>query len=209
MSTANKVGLGILALFILIAIFHSASPTTAPKALSTATESDDLNAAANEAIVDVNSASAANAPAASSAAANWDYSTDVDKVRGGTTYFASATSTNTIHQDAPYDSDTSMRLTVRRAPGSGLNILLRISSGQFMCPSYEGCSGTARFDDGPAQRIRFMGSSDDSSDTIFIEGEKAFLAKLKRSKRLIIEKTLYQAGAPQFGFDVHSLKWDH
>ncbi len=208
MSTASKVVIGIIVLLVLAAIFHASSPTPAPVSTTSTDQGADLNAAANDAIADVNTDVAAQTPA-TSAATNWDYSTGTDKVRGGTSYSATTTSTNTIHQDPPYDSDTSMTLTVRHAPSSGLNIILRISSGQFMCPSYEGCSGTARFDDGSAQRIRFTGPDDDSSETIFVEGEKSFLAKLKRSKRLIIEKTLYQAGAPQFEFDVHGLKWEH
>ena len=36
-----------------------------------------------------------------------------------------------------------------------------------------------------------------------------FSAQYKRSKREVIEKTLYQAGNPQFQFDVSGLSWDH
>lgn len=78
-----------------------------------------------------------------------------------------------------------------------------------MCPSYQGCSGTVRFDNGPAQRVRFNGPADNSSDTIFVVGAKSFVAKLKKAKRLVVEKTLYQAGEPQFEFDVSGLKWEH
>jgi hypothetical protein len=129
----------------------------------------------------------------------WSYTTDEDKVRGGTSYFASTTSTNTVHQDSPYDSETTMRMTVRRMPSSGTDVVLAISSGQLMCPSY----------DGPAQRISFSGSADNSSDTIFVDGAKAFVGKLKKAKKVIIEKTLYEAGEPQFEFDVAGLKWEH
>jgi len=139
----------------------------------------------------------------------WSYSQDEDKVRGGTSYFASTTSTNAIHQDPPYEADTRMRMTVRRMPSSGTDVVLTISSGQLMCPSYEGCSGTVRFDNGPAERVRFNGPADNSSDTIFIIGAKSFIAKLKKAKKVIIEKTLYEAGEPQFEFDVSGLKWDH
>jgi hypothetical protein len=191
-------------------VFVIALIANTPKGVAPAGTDADLNAAANDAIADVAAAtSGGSTPTPTATPDNWTYSTDTDKVRGGTTYFASTTSTNTVHQDAPYDSDTSMTLTIRRAPGSGLNIILRISSGQMMCPSYEGCSGTVRFDNGSAERIHFAGSADENSETIFVEGEKSFLAKLKRSKHLIVEKTLYEAGAPQFEFDVHGLKWEH
>lgn len=139
----------------------------------------------------------------------WVYSTDEDKLRGAKTYYAKTTSTNSIRQDSPYDGETRMQLTVRKAPGSGLNIIMTISSGQMMCPSYTGCSGTVRFDSAPPQKISFLGAADNSSETIFVSNEKAFLAKLLKSKKLIVEKVLYQAGSPQFEFDVSNLKWDH
>lgn len=170
----------------------------------------DLNAAANAAIADVAAATSnGSADAPTAAPENWSYSSDTDKVRGGTTYFATTTSTNTIHQNAPYDSDTSMTMTVRHSPSSGLNILLSISSGQMMCPSYEGCSGTVRFDNGSAERISFNGPADEDSETIFVSNARSFLAKLRKAKHVVVEKTLYEAGAPQFEFDVHGLKWDH
>lgn len=138
----------------------------------------------------------------------WSYSEDVDKVRGATSYYATTTSTNTIHQNSPYDSETSMTLTVRKSPAHGTDVLLTISSGQMMCPSYEGCSGTVSFDGGQPERISFNGPADHSSETIFVEGASSFIAKLKGSKKLVIEKTLYEAGNPQFEFDVQGLKWE-
>jgi hypothetical protein len=42
-----------------------------------------------------------------------------------------------------------------------------------------------------------------------VVGAKQFIAKLKRSKKVTIEKTLYEAGSPQFEFDVRGLKWKH
>lgn len=140
---------------------------------------------------------------------NWSYSTDEDKVRGGKSYFASTTSTNTIHQNSPYDAETTMQMTVRQMPGQGTDVVLSISSGQFMCPSYQGCSGTVRFDGGGAQTVSFNGPADNSSDTIFVVGAKGFIAKLKKANNVVIEKTLYQAGNPQFEFDVSGLKWEH
>lgn len=140
---------------------------------------------------------------------NWSYSTDEDRVRGGTTYLASTTSTNFVYQDPPYDASTTMDVVIRKSPAYGTDVILVISSGQMMCPSYEGCSGTVRFDDGPAQRISFNGPADNSSDSVFVIGTKSFIAKLRKAKRLVVEKTLYEAGNPQFEFNVEGLKWEH
>ena len=142
-------------------------------------------------------------------ASPWSYSQDEDKVRGGTTYYASTTSTNSIAQDFPYDSETTMTMTVRRSPAHGMDVILTISSGQMMCPSYDGCSGTVRFDNGPPERVRFNGPADNSSETVFVVGAKQFIAKVKRAEKVTVEKTLYQAGSPQFEFNVSGLKWDH
>ena len=188
----------IVALFVLGAIVSPSSNTGG----STNTVS------ASEAAMDMN-ATASAAAGGGEATAPWAYTQDQDKVRGTTTYYATATSTNSIHQEFPYESETTMTMTVRKSSAYGTDVILTVSSGQMMCPSYEGCSGTVRFDNGPAERISFNGPEDNSSETVFVSGAKSFIAKLKRAKKVTIEKTLYQAGNPQFEFDVSGLKWEH
>lgn len=207
--TVNKTGraLGIggaalLGLIFLGSVVGGSNPTSTGNTTADAL-ADNMEMQAD------NIDAMADAAAKSEPSGAWSYSTDVDKVRGGTSYFATTTSTNTVHQDPPYDADTSMQMTVRHMPSSGTDVVLNISSGQLMCPSYEGCSGTVRFDSGPAQRVRFNGPADNSSDTIFVVGAKSFVGKLKKAKKVIIEKTLYEAGNPQFEFDVSGLKWQH
>jgi hypothetical protein len=141
--------------------------------------------------------------------ASWTYSTDEDRVRGATTYYATTTSTNTIAQAPPYEAATSMTLTVRKSPADGMNVMFRVSSGQLMCVSFDTCSATVRFDDGPAQTLSFIGAADNSSEVMFVQSAGSFIAKLKKAKRLIVEKTMFQAGSPQFEFDVSGLKWEH
>jgi hypothetical protein len=202
---------GILGGFLMLVIIISIGKPAPPTAFTTDVANVAMNADMIADRID-NSASAVDAGAEKPADAPdgpWSYSTTEDKVRGSTTYFAHTTSTNTIHQNPPYDADTTMTMAVRKSRSDGINVVLTISSGQMMCPSYEGCSGTVSFDGGPAQRVRFSGTADNSSDTVFVDGAKSFIAKLKKSKRVVIEKTLYEAGAPQFEFDVHGLKWDH
>lgn len=196
-------GIGILALTlgVISAMPGDQAPTAAAEAENVA--------AALEASANALEAQADAAEPKVAGSGNWEYSTDEDKVRGKTTYYATTTSTNTVFQASPYESDTRMRITVRKSPAYGTDVIMTVSSGQLMCPSYDGCGGTVRFDDGTAQRVRFNGAADNSSETIFVEEAQSFLAKLKKSKRVIVEKTLYQAGNPQFEFDVAGLKWDH
>lgn len=194
------------AILILLILAFSQAPTTPiePTTESLVQDPSVINVATG---VDKKVEEAATEPAATGI--NWNYSNDVDKVRGSTSYYATTISTNTIYQDPPYEPDTSMKLTVRRAPAFGTDVVLTISSGQLMCPSYEGCHGTVSFDGGPAQSVDFAGPADNSSDTIFVEGAVGFIAKLKKAKKVVIEKTVYEAGNPQFEFDVSGLKWEH
>jgi Domain of unknown function (DUF4429)/Short C-terminal domain len=210
MGAAQIAGWGCLGflflIFVLAAIGSSSNNSADSNSAEGSLTAADLNATSNLTDADVNNAMAEATP---QAASSWSYSQSVDKVRGGTTYYASTTSTNSIAQEMPYSSETRMRMEVRKSPAYGTDVILTISSGQMMCPSYEGCSGMVRFDDGPAQRVSFSGPADNSSDTIFVDGAKSFVAKLKKAKHVTIEKTLYEAGNPQFEFDVGGLKWDH
>lgn len=201
----------VAAVFIAMLVYSAGQ---APKTVASA-DQDAINRQATDAMAGTDSimanTDAAMGPEAkpSDTPQNWAYSTDVDKVRGATTYYAETTSTNTIAQSPPYDSDTNMRLVVRKSQKGGSDVLMIISSGQMMCPSYEGCSATVRFDDRTPERISLNGPADNSSETVFVAGASSFIAKLKRAKRVVVEKTLYQAGEPQFEFDVSNLKWNH
>ncbi|HXS50481.1 MAG TPA: hypothetical protein VN713_10185 [Sphingomicrobium sp.] len=192
-------GVGVAILLVIILASLGSGPNSA--------SSPDANSASAAAVMSNSSDAGATQPA--QAADNWSYSTDTDQVRGGTTYYATTTSTNSIHQDFPYSPETTMTLTVRKSPAYGTDVLLQISSGQMMCPSYEGCSGTIRFDSSPPQAIEFNGPTDSSSEVVFVRNASSFLAKLKKAKKLVVEKTLYEAGAPQFEFNVAGLKWEH
>lgn len=209
---------GFVAVLVLIAVVSNLSGTPTGQAI-----------AANEAAPDVSEVElaardAASAASAAAAAANsalsgsgqavqgtskWSYSSDEAKVRGTKSFYASTTSTNAINQAPPYGGGTTMELTIRQSSNKGTDVMLIISEGQMMCPSYEGCSATVRFDDGHAESIRLNGPSDNSSETVFVTGAKRFVASLKKAKHLVVEKTLYQAGNPQFEFDVSGLNWDH
>lgn len=206
------VSLALVAVVVLVLAAIILTAGAGPRSSTSSSGSEPQVAAIEaDAASDATSANASGNGEASEAASssNWTYSEDTDKIRNAPTYFATTTSVNTIHQDPPYDSATSMQLTIRKSQAYGVDVIFTISSGQMMCPSYEGCSGTIKFDNGPAQRVRFAGPADNSSDTIFLQGARAFIAKLRTAKKLVVEKTLYEAGNPQFEFEVAGFKWAH
>jgi hypothetical protein len=217
--TASSVALWIMGAVLVIGLLalllssqpHGSSPDS--------TGATVANAAADDTLMgnDVTSVDAsappvpeANSMAEPAAPADpWSYHSSEDKVRGGQSYFASATSTNSVHLDFPYEGGSTLTMTVRHSPASDADVLLILSSGQLLCHSYDGCYATVRFDDKPAERVELSESADNSSDTVFVSDAASFIEKLKKAKKAIVELEIYQAGRPQFEFDVHGLKWQH
>src|SRR5438045_1766753 len=94
-------GIGCLALLGLSFIFAIiGSGTQSGNSLANQT---GASADANIAATDVNTTGASPTEAAEAENSPWSYSQDEDKVRGGTTYYARTTSTNSIAQQFPYD----------------------------------------------------------------------------------------------------------
>ncbi len=206
-ATSTLVLIIALAIFAGMVVFDMVSTSSSTDS-RTSTTVDATNSASEAAMAATDAAGAID-PSPSHAAERWTYSTDEDKVRGATTNYASTTSTNTVVQGPPYSAATTMEIMLRKSQAFGTDVILTISSGQMMCPSYRGCSATVRFDDGKPQTIQLAGPEDNSSEIVFVRGAKSLIEKLKASKHVVIEKTLYQAGNPQFEFNTSGLKWDH
>ena len=139
----------------------------------------------------------------------WTYRSTEDKVRGGTSYFAETSSTNSVNLDFPYGGGSTVDMTVRKTPAWGLDVYFTLSSGQLICNSYRDCHATVRFDQGPAQRFNLNEPSDHSNNVVFVSADHSFLAKLKKAKKLVVELEIYEGGRPQFEFNVAGLQWEH
>lgn len=207
------VGGGIILLFLLLLILTR--PASTPSASSAVPDNAGI-AVENGVIgteattVDVDDPPLANVQAAPEKPGGaWSYRSKEDKVRGGTSYFATTTSTNSVDLDPPYEGGSTLEMMARKSPAYGSDLLLILSSGQLLCHAYDGCYATVRFDDAPAERFALNEPSDNSSDTVFVADAEGFIAKLKRAKHVVLEVEIYQAGRPQFEFDVEGLDWEH
>ena len=138
-------------------------------------------------------------------AQSWEYRSKTDQMRGTTTRFAEATSTNKVNFSAPHAGGSYLELTLRERSKDGLNILFTISKGQFQCTG--GCKFFAKFDEGKIYEIAATGSSSGSVDTIFVQDEPPFLEALRGSRKLIVEMEFFQEGSSQFLFNTAGLKW--
>lgn len=146
--------------------------------------------------------SAARAPAGA-----WTYSTEKGS-EGGEDHFATLLSSNRVRQKPPYEADTTMEIVVGQT-AKGPEATLRVSSGQLMCPSYAGCTGMVRFDDGPERELRLEGFLESGTATVFVKEPKPFIAALQKAKRVTIRKAMLGAGTPRFEFAVEGLDWDY
>lgn len=131
---------------------------------------------------------------------NYTYSEQTDEMTDAKIKFASITSDNTFELEFPY-GECSLTYTIRKNAKGNNDVYLHISSGQFMGNQITGDNYiTVRFDDLPASKYSFSNSSDGSSDYIFLNNTKDFIAKAKQAKEIKIEVTLFNEGNKLFRF---------
>lgn len=137
----------------------------------------------------------------------WVYSELDDPMATTKGHIVCTTSNNLVMLDFPYEP-VSADLCIRRMPRTGLNVFVRLNGdGQILCTSYDGCSVLVRHDEAAPLRLRAVGPADNSSNTIFFNGEAKFLDRLKASKVTRVELNLYQAGQQTVEFDTAGLEW--
>jgi hypothetical protein len=150
-------------------------------------------------------------------AADWLVSYKNDEMRGTAQKFIQTDSDNAVDFDFPYDGGSKMTIVLRskkqtlkegktadKLPLTEAVIL--ISKGQFSCNSYQGCSISAKFDDGKILKYSMTEAADGSADVIFVDNSASFIKNVKSHKKLIVEADFYQAGAKQFKFDLSGLE---
>lgn len=141
----------------------------------------------------------------------WLYASHDDEMSGKASKSASVLSTNQFEFDFPYQGKQRARLTIRRHPRWGNDVIFAIEKGQILCHSYSRCSINIRFDDNPPRRLNGNEPADNSSETVFIPGYNDFVTRLSRAKKLRVEVEIYQQGnlVAEFdveGFDASKLK---
>jgi hypothetical protein len=135
----------------------------------------------------------------------WTYKTSDDSMSGKPVRTAYVDSTNSFEFDFPYSGKQTARLTLRRHPRWGKDVIFAIERGQILCHSYD-CSVKVRFDDEPAKTYRATEPADNSSESVFLPAYDTFAKKLETAKRVRIEVNVYQQGSLVADFDVDGFK---
>lgn len=136
----------------------------------------------------------------------WSYRQEQDPMTSKTKFFASVQSEAPFELEFPYQGLQHARLVLRKDPRSGLNIMLIIEKGQFICRSYDGCEVSVRFDEATAKNWSVSEPADYSSETLFFNREESFLAQLQKAKVVRVQATIHDAGDRTFEFDVSGFK---
>lgn len=131
----------------------------------------------------------------------WDYTSDADKMTGKASTKATITSSNSLDLPFPYGGANYGFLTVRKHPQYGLDVIVRITKGQILCPSYSGCSVKVRFGDGQPLTFSAAGAADHSSDILFIQNAQKFIDRAKKTTSIKVQMNIYQAGGQVLEFD--------
>lgn len=135
----------------------------------------------------------------------WAYSAQEDGMSGKQTFSGSVTSTNSFEFDFPYQGQQNAKLTLRRHPRWGNDVIFSIEKGQILCHTYQ-CAVRVRFDEGAPQTFSGTGPADNSSESVFIPAYGTFAKKLEKAKRVRVEVNIYQHGVLVSDFDVEGFK---
>jgi hypothetical protein len=136
----------------------------------------------------------------------WRYTETEDAMTSKTTTTATVGAKDELMFDFPYNGGSIAQILLRNKNGRN-DVMLIVSKGQFNS-SINDNYVKIRFDDTPAKTYSYGRPSDGSSDTIFLNSTAELIAKMKTSKKVIIEAEFFQEGLKQMEFNVSGLKWD-
>lgn len=146
--------------------------------------------------------------AMTSAHAEWVYTQDTDPMTSKPVRRGSLQSTNTLNLKFPYQGTNYGVLEIRQHPKYGLNAIVSIDKGQILCPHYDGCAVSVRFDDGKPLSFQGAASSDRSSNIVFLSPASRFIASAQKAKRILVQVSLFQAGDQVLEFKAPTpLQW--
>ncbi len=132
----------------------------------------------------------------------WNYRTYDDPMTGKKVLAAFVTSTNTHDFKFPYAGAQHATLTARKHPQHGTDVIMSIERGQLLCRSYSACDVMVRFGEGQPRNYKAYGPDDNSSETLFIQGQADFIKRMQGVETVRIQAGVYQQGSPTWEFDV-------
>jgi hypothetical protein len=154
-------------------------------------------------------AEAASAPHGPRAAApQWDWKyRDWRDGMGRRHWMATVASANTLEFGFPYAGRQHASLCIRSQHQDLLeDVFLTIERGQFLC-GLRGCSVNVKFDDQPIRSFDAVEAEDHSTTVLFLQEPAAFIAQLRKAKRVRIEALFFREGMRTADFRTAGFEW--
>ena len=127
----------------------------------------------------------------------WAYAASPEA--GGTQYTAAVESKEPLKAAAGAKSGERIRLVLRQHPQWGQSVYLLLDNATFDCS--KGCATLpVRFDDAPPQRMKAT-IPPTGEPALFIDDDRAFIAKMQKAKSVSIDATIKGEGAKTFVFE--------
>lgn len=136
----------------------------------------------------------------------WEYSENENKM-GEKVYYAQNISSEDLGFDFPYENSFAS-IVIRNKAGKN-DIIFKVTKGQIQQSLIDGGKLRVRFDNEAPFSINFVGTSDGSSNVIFLENTKKLINKFKTSNKFVIEVEFYENGSRQIEFNTKGFKWNH
>lgn len=132
-----------------------------------------------------------------SALAEWSYDAVEDKMGGGKVFTAELRSTNTLRFGYPYEGGQKATLLLRKHPRYGIEAILSVPRGQFMCSAGgHNCMVLISFDGGRPTSYTVALPSDYSTNALFVRGAPSLVRRLPRTRTVRLAHGCRPAVAP-------------
>jgi hypothetical protein len=138
------------------------------------------------------------------ARADWAYQESRSPMDGEVTNRACTTSDMRLDLKFPYAGGAASLCLVKRGQ-KATNVYVVLTKGQLLCHSFSPCTVRVKFDDRPPFSMTGVGTNDGRTNAAFLEPEKQFITALRRSKKVLIELTIYDNGVRVIDFDIDGL----
>jgi len=129
----------------------------------------------------------------------WEVITSKDEMRKTEQKFLAIESDNSADFKFPYDGGSKLTLVLADTKSDEPRVVLVIDKGQYDC-SIRACYGAAKFGESPVQDLEFQEGAT-KEILVFTGNSKAFVANIRKFKKVIIELPFYQEGNQQFTFN--------
>jgi len=135
--------------------------------------------------------------------AEWEFTSQTDRMGGAASRIAMVHSTNEIDLKPPHQGAQHATLGLRYGR-DGMEAVLMLDKGQFLCDN-EVCSLKVRFDDARPRRYGANLPDDGSHGALFIQKTSRFVGTLRKAQRVQIEAEILNNGSKMLEFDVSGL----